>query len=218
MSDVLLEARGVTIAYGQRPVLREVDVTLAPGEVLLVVGPNGAGKSSLLGVLAGLSEPWQGQVERFVEGGAMAFLGHGTAIYGALSAFENVRFWTKLYGRSDADAAVEAVLERVGLASVAMEPAATFSRGMAQRLALARVLALAPRLVFLDEPSTGLDMASVAILHWEIAAMAAKGTGVVWVSHDVARDLPLATAVLHVRAGRVQFHGPAADFVPEAVC
>lgn len=214
----LVEACGLAVAYGQRPVFQGLDLAVAPGEVLLVVGPNGAGKSSLLAVLAGLAEPWQGSVELAVEAGEVAMLGHGTALYGALSALDNLRFWVRLHGRSADEAALEAVLDRVGLRAVAMEPARTFSRGMAQRLALARVLAVAPRLVLLDEPSTGLDAASVTVLHREIAALAEGGAGVVWVSHDVVRDLPLASSVLHLGGGRIRSLGPAADFRPEAAC
>lgn len=214
----LLWAEDLAHAYGDRWVFQGIGLQVRPGEILLVVGPNGAGKSTLLALLAGLMEPRHGVVHHAVPPEAIAMMGHGTYVYGALTALENLRFWARIYGCPADETALEAILERVGLAAWAMEPAGTFSRGMAQRLSLARVILLAPRLVFLDEPATGLDMASVVLLHQEIKAFAQSGAAVVWVSHDVARDLALATSVLHVRGGRVHYLGPAGDFAWEAVC
>ncbi|BDV00981.1 ABC transporter ATP-binding protein [Thermodesulfomicrobium sp. WS] len=214
----LLWAEDLAHGYGDRWVFQGVGVRVCAGEVLLVVGPNGAGKSTLLALLAGLMAPRHGVVHSQVGPEAMAMMGHGTYVYGSLTALENLRFWARLYGLPADESTLEAVLGRVGLAQWAMEPAGTFSRGMAQRLSLARVILLAPRLVFLDEPATGLDMASVALLHREIQSLRQSGAAVVWVSHDVARDLPLATSVLHLRGGRVHYLGPAGDFAGESVC
>ena len=218
MMEPVLVGQGLAHAFGERLVFRDVDMGVALGDVVLVVGPNGAGKSTLLGVLSGLVEPVAGTVDRWVEAHQMAMMGHATFVYSQLSALENLRFWAKVYGKDARIASLEEVLQRVGLAAVALEPAGTFSRGMAQRLSLARILVLEPRLVFLDEPATGLDAASVAILHQEIRALAASGAGVVWVSHDVARDISLATQVLHMNGGGVAFWGQAKDFDVETVC
>jgi len=108
------------------------------------------------------------------------------------------------------------LLDRVGLKGFALEAAGTFSRGMAQRLSLARVLLVEPRLVFLDEPSTGLDTASQALLHAELEAARNRGAGIVWISHDLDRDLNKADAVLQLSGRAMAFFGPAGEFPREA--
>jgi len=147
-----------------------------------------------------------------VEPEACAYLGHATFLYPRLSAAANLTFWGRMYGLSPSRADIAAVLERVGLAHVEAEPAGTFSRGMAQRLNLARVFLIGPKLVFLDEPGTGLDPASQDLLRREIANFKASGTAVVWVSHHLASDLLLAERVLHIKDTRVAYYGAAAGF------
>jgi heme exporter protein A len=211
-SGIRLATRGVGKFFGSRLVLREVDVRVRAGEVLLVVGGNGAGKTTLLKIMAGLCRPSAGTVDLRVEPEACAYLGHATFLYPRLSAVANLLFWGRMYGLSPSRADLEAVLARVGLARVGDEPAGTFSRGMAQRLNLARVFLINPRLVFLDEPGTGLDPASQELLRREIATLKGAGAAVVWVSHHLAADLPLAEQVLHLRDAGVAYCGPAGGF------
>jgi len=209
---VLLRLGKVGKFYGERPVLRGIEVEVRAGEVLLVVGRNGAGKSTLLRIMAGLARPEPGLVEHFAEPGQVAFLGHRSFVYPGLTAEANLAFWSRMHGRNLDRPARLALLTRVGLADFADEPAGVFSRGMTQRLDLARVFAQAPRLLFLDEPASGLDAGSAALLRREIAALRLAGAGVVMVSHDVAGDLPLADRVLHLAGTRAVFCGPARDF------
>lgn len=216
-SGALVAARGVGKFFGPRLVLRDVSVGVQPGEALLVVGGNGAGKTTLLKILAGLSRPSAGEVLPGVEPQAMAYLGHATFQYPRLSACANLQFWGRMYGKSPARADIEAVLARVGLAQVADQPAGTFSRGMAQRLNLARVFLVGPRLVFLDEPGTGLDPASQELLRREIMGLKAGGAGIAWVSHHLSADLPLADRVLHLKDARAAYLGPAGDFDASAL-
>jgi heme exporter protein A len=203
--------------YGDKPVLREVSLALAPGRVLLVAGENGAGKSTLLKVMAGLSRPSAGAVRQGVDQARVAYLGHQTFLYPRLTAVENLRFWARLYGVKGGlpgdEASLTAALDRVGLAAAAHEEAGTFSRGMAQRLSLARVFLTAPQLIFLDEPGTGLDVRSRAVMRTEIAAARERGASLVWVSHALSEDLGAADEVLLLEKGRVAFHGPAREFV-----
>jgi len=184
---------------------------------MLVAGPNGAGKSTLLKIMAGLIAPRAGTVERRVPDREMAFMGHQTFVYPALTALANLEFWNSVYGRGLDDAALMGLLDRVGLKGFALEAAGTFSRGMAQRLSLARVLLVEPQLLFLDEPSTGLDTASQALLHAELESARARGAGIVWISHDLDRDLDRADTVLQLGGRAMTYFGPARDFVREAL-
>jgi ABC-type multidrug transport system, ATPase component len=211
-SGVRLAVRGVGKFFGSRLVLRDVNASARAGEALLVVGGNGAGKTTLLKIMAGLSRASAGEVDVRVEPQASAYLGHATFLYPRLSAAANLLFWGRMYGLAPERAAIEAVLDRVGLARVGDEPAGTFSRGMAQRLNLARVFLVGPKLVFLDEPGTGLDPASQELLRREIENLKASGAAVVWVSHHLAADLPFAERVLYLKDTRVAYFGESAGF------
>lgn len=211
-SDVRLDVRGVGKFFGSRLVLKNVSCRALAGEALLVVGGNGAGKTTLLKIMAGLCRPSAGLAEPLVEPRAMAYLGHATFLYPRLSAVDNLLFWGRMYEQAPSRQELEAVLGRVGLARVADEPAGTFSRGMAQRLNLARVFLIGPRLVFLDEPGTGLDPASQDLLRREIAGLKAGGAAIVWVSHHLQADLPLAERVLHLKDAGAAYYGPAEGF------
>lgn len=209
---VLLRLDNVGHLYGSRMVFRGVSCVLGAGEILLVAGPNGAGKSTLLRIMAGLTAPGSGRMERFVADREMAFMGHQTFVYQELTALDNLEFWNAVYGCGlDTERLLE-LLSRVGLRNFALERAGTFSRGMAQRLSLARTLLAVPALIFLDEPSTGLDSASRTLLHGELRSAREQGAGIVWVSHDLERDLPFADTVLHLSGREMAYYGPAAGF------
>ncbi|MDY0226030.1 MAG: ABC transporter ATP-binding protein [Desulfomicrobium apsheronum] len=214
-SGSLLTLRGVSHFFGSRLIFKGVSCELAPGSIMLVAGSNGAGKTTLLKIMAGLTPPRAGTVERTVKDRAMAFMGHQTFVYPALTALGNLEFWNSVYGRGLGDAALLGLLDRVGLKGFALESAGTFSRGMAQRLSLARVLLVEPALVFLDEPSTGLDTTSQALLHAELEAARTRGAGIVWISHDLDRDLGRADTVLSLGGRGMSYFGPAHGFAPE---
>lgn len=203
--------------YGNKLIFKELTFRLEPGAILLVLGPNGAGKSTLLKLLAGLDTPSSGRIERLVGQEKIGYLGHQTFIYPGLSGLENLAFWTKLYGLACSQDELYAALARVELKRAALERAGCYSRGMAQRLSLARVFLLAPELLLLDEPATGLDQRSAAILEREILAAKARGAAVVWVSHAAERDKLLADSALVIEAGRQRYFGPAADYAPQAL-
>jgi heme exporter protein A len=215
-SGYLLDLRKVSHFFGSRLIFKGVSCALAPGSIMLVAGPNGAGKSTLLKIMAGLLAPRSGSVQRRVPDGAMAFMGHQTFVYPALTALGNLEFWNRVYGKGLDDAGLLGLLERVGLKGFALEAAGTFSRGMAQRLSLARVLLVEPELVFMDEPSTGLDTSSQALLHAELEAARKRGAGIVWISHDLERDLGRADTVLQLSGRGMTYFGPAGEFPLEA--
>jgi heme exporter protein A len=223
MPNPVARLRRVSRFFGERPVLRDIDLNLAPGEVLLVVGPNGAGKSTLMRITAGLMPPSEGEVDVDLAPGEIGYVGHRTLIYPKLTARANLRFWQRLSGQGGDDAAVLAALARVGLERFADEEAGIFSRGMAQRLSLARVFLTAPKMLLLDEPATGLDPASAAMLRREIRAAADAGAAVMWVSHTIAADLPACDRVVVIGKRRIARDVPAAAFDPaelagEGVC
>ncbi|BDQ35198.1 ABC transporter ATP-binding protein [Pseudodesulfovibrio portus] len=204
--------------FGNKLVFKEVTCVVGPGEIMLVAGPNGAGKSTLMRIMAGLSRQSAGEVALHLEPEEVAYLGHATFIYPGLTALENLAFWGSMYGLSPSRAELMALLQRVGLQLAAEEKAGSFSRGMAQRLNLARIYLVEPRLIFLDEPGTGLDPKSLARLRQEIVGLRDKGVSVVWISHHVAEDAALADTVLALGNRELTYFGPASGFVPEGAC
>ncbi|MEG2173513.1 MAG: heme ABC exporter ATP-binding protein CcmA [Desulfovibrionaceae bacterium] len=204
---MLLELQHIARMYGSRCVFKDVSFSVPAGSLTVLVGANGAGKSTLMHIMAGLARPSAGEVLHHVQPAEMAYLGHATFIYPALTARENLRFWGAMYGVDVSDMALDTVLERVELQAHAHERAAVFSRGMAQRLNVARVLLLEPRLLLLDEPATGLDTASSHLLRREIVRARERGAGIVWITHDVLTDAPLADRLLALRDRRLAYDG-----------
>lgn len=207
----MLTLAQVTKIYGAHVILRHVTACVGPG-VTLLVGANGAGKSTLLRIMAGLSRPTGGAVDCAVDPARIGYLGHATFVYPSLTAYENLDFWRQVYGRNHRESNIDAALDRVALRPYAHERAGVFSRGMAQRLSLARVLMLTPDLFLLDEPATGLDVSSAALLRTEINAARQRGAAIVWISHQLEADLPLADTVLALHQSRLVYDGPAFDF------
>ncbi|WP_272700498.1 heme ABC exporter ATP-binding protein CcmA [Desulfovibrio sp. Fe33] len=214
----LLAVKRAAKFYGNKLVFKEVSFEVLPGRILLVAGPNGAGKSTLMRIMAGLSKPSAGEVTLNLEPEDVAYLGHATFIYPGLTALENLRFWGAMYGLTPSRDELMALLARVGLERAAEEKAGSFSRGMAQRLNLARIYQADPKLIFLDEPGTGLDPASLRRLRQEITSLRDRGVSVVWISHHVTEDAALADDVLALGGRKVEYFGPASGFTPEGAC
>ena len=208
---LLLELRGIAKFFGHRRIFESVDLAVTRGTVLLLAGANGAGKSTLMRLMAGLIRPSAGSCECHAAEGRVAYLGHATFMYPGLTALENLAFWRDAQNVRLTEAELIALLERVGLERHAHERAGIFSRGMAQRLNLARALLAQPELLLLDEPGTGLDSRAAAMLRGEIAQARRRGAGIVWISHDVAADAPLADRVLTLERGRLSEGGPGAQ-------
>ena len=160
--------QGITKRYGQHRALAPTDLTLTAGRVCALLGPNGAGKSTLLGILSTLVRPSSGTVQFFCDDGTtltgselrrrIGVLAHESFVYGELTGCENMTFYANLYGLKRVNQRAAEVLDQVGLdPKAAARPARTYSRGMTQRLALARTLLHQPDILLLDEPFTGLD-------------------------------------------------------------
>jgi heme exporter protein A len=208
---VLIDARGIVRSLGGRRAVDGVDLRVRSGERVAVVGPNGAGKTTLLRILATLLRPEAGTL---VVAGAVipkqsqaarehiGYLGHDPMVYLDLTAQENLELFCDLYGVHDARERIAAALGRVGLRARTHDPVRTFSRGMAQRLGIARLTLHDPRLLLLDEPYTGLDTQGTRILD-ELLAGLGDREAVVVVTHELDRALDLAGEVVVMRTGRV---------------
>lgn len=206
---MLLALQDIGKKYGSRIVLRGISFALYPASVSLLCGPNGAGKSTLLRIMAGLVRPSKGTVQTGnLTLGDIGYLGHTPFIYPSLTALENVRFWQKVHGKPLDEKALLNLLRRVDLHKFADERAASFSRGMLQRLNLARMLGQQPKLLLLDEPGTGLDTASMNLLYKEIACAKAQGACVVWISHSLEQDKHHADRLLQLDKQQLVFDGP----------
>jgi heme exporter protein A len=211
-----LVLQNVGKTYAGRRALHDVSTTFAAGQVSAVLGPNGAGKTTLLGILSTLVPPSKGQVSWQTSWGHVSlsrssearsrigYVGHDPGLYGDLTARENLTLFAQLYGLPRPAARADAMLARVGLGDAARDaPARTFSRGMSQRLALARALLHEPELLLFDEPSAALDPAGAAWLQTELGAERDAGRVVVLVTHDLDAAAAVAEHVVVLRRGRV---------------
>ncbi len=205
-----VEARGLGRRFADRWALSGIDLSLAGGDCLVVFGPNGAGKTTLLRVLAGLLEPSLGAAH--VDGmplpgdaevrARVGYISHHTMLYPALTALENVAFAARLQGlRSPRDAALSA-LARLRVADRAHTPVRLLSRGLQQRVSIARAFVHNPRIVLLDEPYTGLDAVGAAALSSALRQLKTAGAALVLVTHNIEEGLALATTVAVLHEGR----------------
>lgn len=194
----LIRCTRVAKLYNERLIFKNVTFAVYPGSITLLTGVNGAGKSTLLRILSGLARPTHGTVERHAQDTETGYLGHGTFLYPKLTAKENLFFWGRLQKLPEKylKSRVTTALENMELSAFGDDKSGDFSRGMSQRLNLARVFLNNPRLVLLDEPGAGLDIRSMGLLRQEIARARENGAGIVWVSHTVDTDSHLADRIL----------------------
>ena len=194
MTGVALRARGLKKRFGALSALRGIDLEVSYGTIHAILGPNGAGKSTLLKILAGLAQQTEGEVEIAVDDEwreprrarqAIGYVGHATLLYPELSARENLVFAGRLYGVRDPHERALTLLEEEGLGDVAERRAGTFSRGMAQRLSIARSRVHAPEILLLDEPFTGLDRRSSDALARRLLDLRGAGSALVLITHDL---------------------------------
>jgi ABC-type multidrug transport system ATPase subunit len=191
----VIRARSLEKRYGEKRILRGVTLDVGKDDFLLVTGPNGSGKTTLLRLCAGLAAPTRGDLEVTVERGRIGYLGHEPLVYRELTALENLDLYGRLYRVPERRERTGMLLERFGLWDARHARAASFSRGMLQRLALCRTLLHKPTLLLLDEPYSGLDDDGVALLDRELAERVQRATFVV-ATHEPARLEHLASARL----------------------
>jgi heme exporter protein A len=209
--QALVDARGVVRGFGGRRAVDGVDLHVAAGERVALVGPNGAGKTTLLRMLATLLRPESGSLE--IAGcpipreaqrarGEIGYLGHDPMVYLDLTAQQNLELFADLYGVQRPAERIAEVLSAVGLTARTHDPVRTYSRGMAQRLGIARLVLHRPRLLLLDEPYTGLDTQGARLLDDLLDAMTTEQSAVL-VTHELDRALTHAGRVAVMRSGRV---------------
>ncbi len=200
--------------YGDYPALREIRLGIEPGSCLALLGRNGAGKTTLLRIMAGFSKAGRGRISIFGKDARdeatrrrVGVLGHGIAVYDELSALENLMLFGRLYGVADPEKTALAWLDRVGLLRVRDGLVREFSRGMRQRLAIARAFLHNPEVLLLDEPFTALDDRAIAVLQSVLRDALARGCTVVLSTHQLREALELATHVALLTRGRLAHFG-----------
>jgi ABC-type multidrug transport system ATPase subunit len=206
----VLRAEDLSFAYGELLAVDGVSLEVGRGQVLGVLGPNGAGKSTVIKMLTGQLPPRTGRIEvlgldlgrdRTTIQGRIGVCFEEKNVYPTLSGRENLRFFSRLFGRRDLD--VTSLLERVGLAERGDDRVSGYSKGMRQRLMIARALVNQPDVLFLDEPTDGLDPVSARTIRRLIRDEAARGAAVFLTTHDMCEAEELADRVAFIDRGRI---------------
>src|SRR5437016_12919282 len=215
-----LESEDIRKTFGHFTALAGVTLGVKRGEFLALFGRNGAGKTTFLKIAATLVRQSQGKLR--VEGidtreqperarRHIGFLSHNTYLYRDLSPVENLRFFSRLYGMPDSDERIFSLLDRVGLRRRATDPVRAFSRGLHQRLGIARVMLHDPSLILLDEPYTGLDANAVDTLNQMLDEAISAGKTIILTTHDLEQGLRAASRAIIIDRGKTVFTGDARD-------
>lgn len=203
---------GLSKQFSQKPVIRDLNLSVRDGECVVILGNNGAGKSTLLKLLAGLYRPDSGTIqysnqpfhnERHRFACQIGVLLHEPILFGYLTGRENLQFFGRLYQVSNSDQRIDALLRQVRLETAADDLARTYSRGMQQRLAIARAFLHHPDLLLFDEPFSGLDDDGKNILTYLLRDHLTAGKSVVMTTHDVQLVMKLSTTVFYLSDGKL---------------
>ena len=224
-SSPAIVAAGIRKDYGDRTVLRGVDLTVGWGEIAVLFGANGAGKTTLLRILAGLTRAEDGTTH--VAGRPMhrrgnrarqlvGFAGHQTMLYNDLTCRENLEFYARLYGIQDSRRRIERVLAQMNLSDRANRRVRTLSHGMQKRLSMARAILHEPVALLLDEPESGLDAESVATLGSLLRDWAASGRTALLTTHSAEVGMAWADRALTLAGGRIEPDVAVGDAKPPA--
>jgi heme exporter protein A len=224
----MIEVRNLTKVFGLNPVLRGVDLDVARGEFLTLLGPNGSGKTTLLRILSALARPTSGTVriggwelpgEADYVRAQLGVVSHLPLLYDTLTAEENLLFFARLYDipADERRERIEVILRRVGLWKRARDIVQTYSRGMQQRLAIARAILHDPAVLILDEPYTGLDVDAASLLDHLLRDVAIAGRTVIMTTHDLQRGHALADRIAILSRGKIAFNAPAHEIAFDAL-
>ena len=215
-----IDSKEIEKKFGYSYAVRDVSLQVRRGEFVALFGSNGAGKTTFLKVAATLMRPTKGSLS--IEGfdisrepeearRRIGFLSHNTSVYRDLSPLENLKFFCRLHGIPDSEERLLGILDRVELKRRANDPVRAFSRGMQQRVGIARALLHDPTLILLDEPFTGLDSKAAQTLNALLAEATSAGKTIVLTSHDLQQGLQAATRVVILDRGTVVHDSPASD-------
>ena len=222
----MIRLSGVIKQYGLNPVLQGVDLSVAQGEFVTLVGPNGAGKSTLMAIVATLLQPSAGEVRvggwRLPEQANrvrrhIGLVSHHALLYRDITAAENLTFFARLYRLDHAEERVAEALHKVGLFARQRDPVGTFSRGMVQRLTIARATLHEPDVLLLDEPYTGLDPEASQLLDDLLREESARGRTILMITHDLGHGLGLADRLAILYGGRIAHEVSRTEISPAAV-
>jgi len=219
-TGTMIHVHDITKNFGSMTVLDNVNFSVKGGEFLTIVGPNGAGKTTLIKIMATLVNATGGTVE--IGGfnvkkspekvrGVIGVISHNTYLYNELTAGENLKFFGKMYAIPENDRRVDEVLGETGLSDRKHDRVGTFSRGMKQRLSIARAILHKPSVLLLDEPYTGLDQQASASLESVLNSLTGSGITTIMISHDLKRGLTLSDQVMIIASGTVAYHAPASE-------
>ena len=222
-SGPTIQVQGIRKHFGHLEALRGIDFELKKGEFLSLFGPNGAGKTTLIGILSALTRPSSGSATvagyDVMEANPkmrreIGVISHASFLYADLSPLENIRFYATLYGVKQAEARAIEVIDEVGLKPRMHDRVGTFSRGMLQRLSIARAIVHNPSILFLDEPYTGLDQHASGILKEQLQDLHTDQRTILMTTHDFSRGLEMCDRVAVMVRGKLAFWKSAGDVDP----
>jgi heme exporter protein A len=208
----MIEIKKLTKQADNKLILRGIDLSITQGETVAILGPNGAGKSTLLKVLATLIKPTSGLVkingldlkkDHIEVKKTFGYLPHSSLLYDHYTPLENLVFFGNLYGVKDVENRARKLVNEVGLSFFINEPVKNFSRGMIQRIAIARAIIHEPKIMLLDEPHTGLDQGAITILNNVVLSMKEKGCTTLMVTHDFKQAAAICDRIIIVKNGKI---------------
>ncbi|MEH7437375.1 heme ABC exporter ATP-binding protein CcmA [Neobacillus drentensis] len=208
----MIDIKKLTKQADNKLILRGIDLSIKKGETVAILGPNGAGKSTLLKVLATLIKPTSGLVningldlkkDHIEIKKTLGYLPHSSLLYDQYSPLENLVFFGNIYGVKNVEEKAIQLVKEVGLSFFLNEPVKNFSRGMIQRIAIARAIVHDPEVLLLDEPHTGLDQGAITILNNVILSMKDKGATTLMVTHDFKQAAEICDRIIIVKNGKI---------------
>jgi heme exporter protein A len=208
----IIEAEGITKSFGNHLALNGVDFKVRRGESVVIFGPNGAGKTTLIKILATIMNPTSGRL--LIEGMSpkdnaekirhrLGIITHQTFLYGTLTAYENLEFYSRLYDVPRVQERIHEVAAIVSMTSRLHDRVGTLSRGMQQRLSIARSLLHQPTIMLLDEPETGLDQQAISVLRELLQAAGGEKRTIILTTHNLERGLELSDRLLILARGKI---------------
>jgi heme exporter protein A len=208
----MIETKGLVKTIGDKMILRGINLSIKKGETVAILGPNGAGKSTVLKILGGLIKATSGEVkingldlkkDSYDVKRKIGFLAHNSFLYDHLTPLENLKFFGKLYGVENVEERAKQLIDEVGLSFFTHDPVRSFSRGMMQRIAIARAIIHDPEILLFDEPHTGLDQQAIQLLNNVILRMRQEGSTILMVTHDFQQAIETCDRFIIIKNGKV---------------